>query len=182
MCFSPWGKTLPWCGNVQNALLYNMFLPNADNVKFSLLVSASSVTWDKANLLRLPRETQVTFTRWMTAQFYFWTLEYITWSPHDVIKKGGAPPKTNHLAAFSYLIKRLLLVFFLSWFFFCFLGRWLVFCMPSQSVCWEFTCVRSPVHAVNNILEVKTRVFRSWIPFCTTALQQTTLTIACFFY
>lgn len=53
----------------------------------------------------------MTFTRWMTAQFYFWTPEYITWSWR--YREGAAPTETNHQVAISCLIKWLLPVFFL---------------------------------------------------------------------
>lgn len=57
--------------------------------------------------------------------------------------EGGAPTKTNNLVAISYLIKWLLPVFV------CWFVCWFVFCVPSQSMCWEYTCISSSVLAVN---------------------------------
>lgn len=171
MCFSPWGKNIPWCRNVQNALLSNMFLQQGDNVNFSLFSlhhrshetgkSIEPSSWD-ANDFYPVKDCSVLF---LNPRVHYMV---ITWR----CREGAAPTETNHQVAISFLIKWLLPVFF--------------FCMPSQSVWWEYTCVcSSSVCSVNNIPEVKEMVFGSWFPFCMTAFPRTSLTpcvFFCFFY
>lgn len=112
MCFSPWGKNIPWCRNVQNALLSNMFLQQGDNVNFSLFSlhhrshetgkSIEPSSWDASDFYPV-KDCSVLF---LNPRVHYMV---ITWR----CREGAAPTETNHQVAISFLIKWLLPVFFL---------------------------------------------------------------------
>lgn len=111
MCFSPWGKNIPWCRNVQNVLLSNMILQQGENVNFSLFSlhhrshetgkSIEPSSWD-ANDFYPVNDCSVLF---LNPRVHYMVITWRCW-------EGAAPTETNHQVAISFLIKWLLPVFF----------------------------------------------------------------------